>query len=291
MVGRIIKGVGGHYSVSASGKIYTCLARGKFRIREITPLVGDVVDFDVTDEENRTGFLTDIKPRKNELIRPRVSNVDVVLIVVSAVFPSVNIELLDCLLLNAEHSAENAEKIICLNKIDITNEENAGEIAGVKPVYEKIGYKTLLASATENLGINELKKHLRGKTSVAAGPSGVGKSSLLNALVPEMAEKAETGELSRKIARGKHTTRHAELFAVPGFEDTYIVDTPGFSSVTTEMIPKDELADCFIEFRPFLGQCFFNDCAHVTEHGCAVKDQIGEAVDAGRYERYVKFRG
>ena len=288
MIGKIIKGVGGLYTVSSSDTAYGCLARGKFRIDGKTPLVGDIVEFNITDETKRTGFLIDIKPRKNELVRPRAANVDIVLIVASASLPAINLELLDCLLLNAEFSAENTEKIICINKIDMIDES---EVLELKRVYEKTGYKTLLLSAKENIGIDELKECLRGKISVAAGSSGVGKSSLLNALSPDMGEKAVTGELSEKIGRGKNTTRHAELFAVQGMSDTFIVDTPGFSSVTTEMIPKNELADCFIEFRPFFGQCFFNDCAHVTEKECAVKEQVGKSIDQGRYERYVKFRG
>jgi len=279
MDGIIVKGVGGQYTVFASGKYYNCTPRGIFRNQNITPLIGDYVQIDVTDDTKQLGTLHTIKPRTNSLIRPPVANIDQVIITVATAQPAFNAGLLDRFLVLVAH--EGIPVLICVNKIDITHDSS------FEP-YIRAGYPLIYASATGGNGLDSLLAHMAGKTNLFAGPSGVGKSSLLNALNPDLG--LVTGGLSTKLARGKHTTRHSEIFPIQG-SDGYCVDTPGFTSLETAGIPKWQLGALFLEFEPFIGECRFGNCLHVKEKDCAVKAQVGLAISEARYESYVKMLG
>jgi len=279
--GRIVKGVGGSYEVAADGAVYTCAAKGIFRLRGITPLIGDRVEFEITHEADQEGNVTNILERTNELKRPRVANIDQALIVFSVTRPAINIDLLDRFLILAE--SEGVEAVLVLNKCDLPKGDEAGEL---RCTYEAIGYKVVKMSAFTRDGLNELRGLIGGKVSVLAGPSGVGKSSIVNCISKRL---METGELSRKIDRGKHTTRHAEL--IPIDDDTFIVDSPGFTALTTDGLEPGRIAGCFREFRPYLAGCRFNDCKHLREPGCAIKAQVGDDISAERYERYKGMMG
>lgn len=275
--GRIIKGVGGLYTVVADDGTYNCNVRGVFRKRNFTPAVGDCVYVQLIDAEKRTGTITRFKPRRTELVRPRVANVDQA-IIAFATHPAINVDMLDRFLLLAEERA--LEILICINKIDLTG--------GYEPMirrYSAAGYRVLAVSAETGEGIDGLRRELDRRVSVFAGPSGVGKSSLVNILLS--ADRMETGELSHKIGRGKHTTRHAELIEL--YPGTYVVDTPGFTSLSLEHVAPEGLDRLFREFLP-LGQCRFNDCRHISEPDCAVKARVGDTIAPERYERYVTIR-
>jgi ribosome biogenesis GTPase len=289
--GIITKGVGGAYTVNANGEIYTCTARGVFRNRKLTPLVGDRVEISITDTQKKIATLHTIKPRLNELRRPPAANITQVIITVATTQPTFNAGLLDRFLLLVGY--EKIPMVICVNKMDLSSREiPLFEKSGAKTLtfedYEKAGYSVVYASATEGDGLEDLRKIMAGKINLFAGPSGVGKSSLINALLPEI--KLKTGELSGKIGRGKHTTRHTEIFALgDGDENGFCFDTPGFTSLDIEHIPKGELAGLFREFAPFAGDCKFKNCMHVKEKDCGVKAQIGQKIHPARFENYVKF--
>ena len=277
--GIIIKGVGGAYTVLTGDTIYTCKARGIFRNKNTIPLIGDRVIIDITDEAKKIATLHTIKPRTNELRRPPVANVDQVIIVTTMTSPAFNAGLLDRFLLLIAYTG--IPILICVNKQDLaqTNE--------LSP-YIKAGYKIVYTSATEYSGLSDLKAHMSGKINVLAGPSGVGKSSLINALSSN--HVLATGALSVKLDRGKHTTRHSEIFSLTdNTNDGFCVDTPGFTSLEIGHIPREELAALFLEFGPFLGECRFNNCLHINEKDCAVKAQIDIKIDSARYESYVKL--
>ncbi len=275
--GKIIKGIGGLYYIAAYGSIYECSARGRFRKAKITPTVGDYVEFTILDEQNKKGAVDKILPRINSLIRPRVANIDTAIITFAAVYPNINLDLLDRFLLLAEY--QNIPKIIiCINKCDLVEE---AEKEYIKKIYKNI-YKIFFTSAINNIGINELKEEIKGGIAVFAGPSGVGKSSLINALIPDI--NRQTGEISKKIERGKHTTRQVEL--LEAYDDTYIADSPGFTSLSLDFMKIEELPHYFIEFKPFLGKCYYNDCNHINEPDCAIKEEVGKSIAKCRYERY-----
>ena len=280
--GIIIKGVAGAYTVLADGILYVCNARGVFRNRKTSPLVGDYVTISVTDHDKRIGTLHTISKRKNELIRPPVANIDQVIITVATAQPAFNAGLLDRFLVLAEY--EDIPILICVNKIDLSSHDDS-----FAP-YIQAGYPLVYTSALESTfgkGLFNLRAHMAGKTNVFAGPSGVGKSSLINALMPKL--ELETGELSKKLDRGKHTTRHSEIFPLGGAGDGYCVDTPGFSSLEIDAIPKNKLGLLFREFAEYSGDCKFADCMHNREIGCAVKEQIGQGIYPARYESYLKM--
>jgi len=280
--GLIIKGVGGAYTVLAEGNRYVCNARGVFRNTKTTPLIGDKVIIAVTSEEKKLGTLHTIKPRKNRLRRPPVSNLDQVIITVATAQPSFNAGLLDRFLCLAEY--ENISPLICVNKADVANNEES-----FLP-YINAGYPLVYTAATEYRGLDSLRAHMAGKINVFAGPSGVGKSSLINALLPAL--NLETGVLSAKLDRGKHTTRHSEIFMLgESEEEGFCVDTPGFTSLDIETINKRELAGLFREFVPLAMECRFADCLHNQEIDCAVKAAVGGAVSSVRYESYIKMLG
>lgn len=284
MKGKIIKGIAGFYYVdTGESGVYECKAKGIFRKDKRKPLVGDDVEIEITHEKDMEGNIIRILPRKNELIRPAVANIDQALVVFAVTKPRPHFNLLDRFLVMME--SRHIPAVLCFNKTDIARDK---EIAGLKDIYSACGYPTVFTSAKEEDNIGELKKVLRGKTTAIAGPSGVGKSSLINLLQSEV--KMETGNISAKIGRGKHTTRHSELIVLG--EDSYIMDTPGFSSLYVSDLEKEELKYCFPEFAPFEGQCRFSGCGHIHEPGCAVKNAVEEGeIHRMRYENYVVIYG
>ncbi|MCM1089920.1 MAG: ribosome small subunit-dependent GTPase A [Butyrivibrio sp.] len=282
MQGKIVKGIAGFYYVHAVsegvGRVYECKAKGVFRKDHRKPLVGDNVRIDVLDEENALGNITEILPRQSELIRPAVANVDQALVIFAIVKPQPNFNLLDRFLVMM--GQQGLPCVICFNKLDI-DEDGQGET--YREIYERCGYRTLLVSADSGQGVDELKGLLMGKTTTVAGPSGVGKSSLVNCFQDNT--HMQTGSISAKIDRGKHTTRHAELIAVA--ENTYILDTPGFSSLGLFGLTKEELAGFYPEFAAHEMFCRFAGCAHVSEPICGVKDAVEEgSISRMRYENY-----
>lgn len=281
MTGKIIKGIAGFYYVhDRQSCVYECKAKGIFRNRGIKPVVGDDVKFTVLDEESKEGSIDEILPRKNVLIRPASANVDQALVVFAVTQPEPNFNLLDRFLIMME--AQEIPVTICFNKTDLDGEGKQEEF---RNIYESAGYQVLLASTRSQSGLDEIHSFLQGKTTILAGPSGVGKSSLTNLLQPEA--EMETGSISQKIQRGKHTTRHAELFCVEG--DTYLMDTPGFSSMYLEEIEPEKLKYYFPEFEAFESECrFLADCVHVGEPVCGVKAALERGkIARSRYDNYV----
>ena len=280
MTGKIIKGIGGfYYVVCENGVTYECKAKGVFRNRKIKPLVGDNVEIEIVDAEKNLGNIEDILPRFNWLNRPAVANVDQTVIIFAVSAPAPNFNLLDRFLINMEQ--HEVPTIICFNKIDLEGFRQSEDICRS---YTKSGYEVLFISAESGYGINTLEAVIKGKTTVFAGPSGVGKSSTLNSLFPDA--NVQTGGLSEKIQRGKHTTRHSELMFVD--DDTYIMDTPGFSSLYTEGIEAEDLKLYFPEIAAYTGTCKFNMCNHISEPGCLVKEAVGDGrISKMRYDDYV----
>ncbi|MCQ2507787.1 MAG: ribosome small subunit-dependent GTPase A [Dorea sp.] len=280
MQGKIVKGIAGFYYVHVVGSgVYECKAKGVFRKEKIKPLVGDNVLIEVLDEDNKEGSITQILERQNELIRPAVANIDQVLLVFAIAKPEPHYNLLDRFLVMME--GKNLPVILCFNKCDLVDEEKIEE---VRSIYTPAGYPMIFASAEENLNIDQIKEALKGKTSAIAGPSGVGKSSIINILQPEA--NMETGTISRKIERGKHTTRHSEIFPIDN--ESYIMDTPGFSSLyVNEELEKEDLKYYFPDFAPYEGTCKFHGCDHVHEPECAVKTAIRAGfIHRSRYKSY-----
>lgn len=279
MTGKIIKGIAGFYYIHVPEKgVFECKARGVFRNKKIKPLIGDNVEIDVLANEDMKGNILKILPRTNSLVRPTVANIDQAVIVFAVNNPKPNFNLLDKFLIMAER--ENIHVIICFNKVDTLPRE---EVNQIKYAYNKTGYEVILTSAINDIGITPLTEVLYNKTTVFAGPSGVGKSSILNEIQSE--EELEIGEISDKIKRGKHTTRHAMLLAF--HKDSYVVDTPGFSSLCIDEIEKDELKNYFIEFKKYEDYCKFSGCNHISEPQCAVKDAVDSGdISSSRYESY-----
>ena len=280
MQGIILKGVGGSYEVRSEGRDYTCHAKGVLRYQCRKPLVGDRAEIDIIDEEKLTANIIRILERKNELIRPAVANIDQAIVEFAARDPKPNLNLLDRFLLFME--SQSIDVIIVFNKADLCE---GSEVKELSSIYENIGYRVLSVSALNNTGIKEVEEVIKGKTSVWAGPSGVGKSSLINRLSPE--EQMETGELSAKIMRGKNTTRHTRLLCCG--DDTYVCDTPGFSSMDIFENEPENIKLYFPEFKE-LPPCRFPDCSHISEPGCRVKEAVGSGdIATSRYENYVLF--
>ena len=280
MRGKIVKGIGGFYYVNTGqDQIYACRARGIFRLEGKKPLVGDEVEIEVLDEAEKEGNLVQIHNRKNQLIRPAVSNVDQALVLFAASDPKPNLNLLDRFLILMER--QQVPVLICFNKADLLGDQ---ELAALYENYQKSGYPVFVISVEKEEGLEELRKLLLGKTTVMAGPSGVGKSSFLNKMKPEAA--METGEVSRKIKRGRHTTRHSEFFEIG--PESFLMDTPGFSSIYLDGIEPEELQEYFPEFAQWTGQCRFTGCAHIGERDCGVKRALEEGkLSRTRYENYV----
>ena len=282
MLGKIVKGIAGFYYVHVvEFGLYECKAKGVFRKEKIKPLVGDNVEIDILDETEKKGNIVEVLERKNELIRPAVANIDQALVVFAVTKPKPHFNLLDRFLIMME--SKRIPVILCFNKKDIAKEP---EIHLLKEIYESCGYQMIFTSALEKENIEKVKQLLRGKTTAIAGPSGVGKSSLINIFQPDA--NMETGTISEKIERGKHTTRHSELICIE--EDTYIMDTPGFSSLYTNDFEKEELKYYFTEFEPYEGKCKFQGCDHVHEPNCAVKAALEEGkIHHIRYENYLEM--
>lgn len=283
--GKIIKGIAGFYyvncAVGGGSELYECKAKGVFRKDGVKPLVGDDVRIAVTSAEKRLGNVQEVLPRKNELIRPAVANVDQALLLFAMADPMPNLNLLDRFLVMME--MQQVDTIICFNKLDIVSAE---EEARLVQIYEKCANRVLSVSSKENIRIDKVWELLKGKTTVLAGPSGVGKSSILNQIFPDAASK--TGAVSDKIRRGKHTTRHSELFCIG--ENTYLFDTPGFSSLRVPHMRKEELKNYFTEFSIYEGKCRFMECTHTHEPDCKVKQALEqEQISPVRYDNYVQM--
>lgn len=279
MTGRIVKAVSDFYYVYADGRYLACKAKGVFRKNKITPLVGDLVEVEETNTEDIEGNIIRISERTITLNRPAVANIDRVLLIFAIRDPDPNLYLLDRFLAIMENLG--LEVILCFNKIDLDDTKKTG--AYVK-VYRDIGYTTIATSTVTGEGMDTLRGLMSGKVTSVAGPSGVGKSTIVNCLTGK--QNMETGDISAKNKRGKQTTRHIELNVIG--ENSFIVDTPGFSNADISAIDKNLLADCFIEFAPYIENCKFDDCRHVKEPGCGIKDAIDMGIiTEKRYENYL----
>ena len=277
--GVIIKSLSGFYTVSVGDSIVECKARGRFRHDGFSPLVGDRVE--VTVDAQGKGRIDAVLERRNYFIRPAVANVDQIVMFAAAVNPVTDPFLIDRVVAIAENAG--CEAVICLNKCDLDPAERLYEI------YRTVGCRVIRTSAATGLGMDALRDAIRGKTSAFTGNSGVGKSSILNRLMPEL--QIQTGAVSEKLGRGKHTTRHVELYALG--EETYVADTPGFASFEIDMIEPiscENLQYAFREFRPYIGQCRFSDCAHLHEPGCAVLEALAAGkIAPERHQSYAKL--
>lgn len=275
---RIIKALSGFYYVQTEDGVVECRARGKFRKEGVSPLVGDFVTI---SRSGKSGTVEEILPRKNSFIRPAVANVDLLVLLASCAIPQTEPFLIDRVLAIA--GQQGVEPLICVNKNDL----EPGE--GLAGIYRRAGFRVVVTSAETGEGVDELRAAISGKLSAFTGNSGVGKSSILNALCPEL--KLAVGEVSEKLGRGRHTTRHIELYSLGN--GTFVADTPGFSSFDTErmdLVLKDQLQYAFSDFAPYLGKCQFQDCAHLKEPGCAVRAALerGE-IEPTRYESYKRL--
>jgi len=296
--GLIVKALSGYYYIEASGELIQCRARGIFKKRGVSPLVGDYVEYTLT--ENGEGMVDEISPRSSELIRPPISNVEQAILVFSVQEPELNLQLLDKFLVHIEHAG--LDVVICFTKEDLLDESSIEKDAEVslsfngeqeltkiedaEALYKQIGYTVIRTSSVTGLGTEELMAQLTGKISVFAGQSGVGKSSMLNALLPGLA--LETNQISMRLGRGKHTTRHVELIPLPA--GGFVADTPGFSQLDFLELGVEALGDCFREFRDYAAGCKFRGCTHLHEPGCKVlaAKEAGE-ISASRYAHYELF--
>lgn len=277
--GIIYKGIGGFYYVKSDQTLYECKARGIFKKEGITPMVGDKVTIGITDPEEKLGVIESISERKTELLRPVVANVEQAIVVFAIKNPLPNMMLLDKMLVLAEDSG--LEIVVCFNKGDLDVDF---DFEKYQSIYERAGYKVIKTCALLGEGIDDLKAVLKGKISVFSGPSGVGKSSILNALHEGFS--LQTGELSDKIKRGKHTTRHSELLELG--QESIVVDTPGFTSLNMQHIELEELQYCFPEIERYRGECQFDDCTHINEPKCGIKDKVDSGeIAKERYDAYI----
>lgn len=283
MQGKIIKGISGFYYVHVQGAgVYECRAKGIFRRQKLTPTVGDAVEIAVLDEREHTGNVERLLPRRNALIRPAVANIDMALVVFAAAKPKPNLNLMDRFLCMMEY--QKIPATICFNKCDLIGQ---AQREGLCDIYAATGYPVLFVSAKTGENLSSLSALLAGKTTSVAGPSGVGKSSLINELQTDI--RMQTGGISEKIERGKHTTRHSQIIpiAAQGEEPAYIVDTPGFSSMDIPGLEKEALRTCYPEFAPYEGTCRFAGCVHINEPDCGVKAALaGGKISPVRYENY-----
>ena len=282
MKGRIVKGIAGFYYVNSKERVYECKAKGLFRNNNIKPLVGDFVDMDIINEENAAGHIIEILPRKNMLIRPAVSNVDVIAIVQSVASPKPRPYLMDKYFINMQKY--DIEFILIWTKSDLINDEALEYI----DIYKQVGIRSFIVSDKAGAAneYDTLMEFIKGKTTSLAGVSGVGKSSLINKMCEK--ERMEVGSLSKKIERGKHTTRHSEIFNID--KDTYIYDTPGFSSIELSEMDESDLENYYSEIYELSGNCKFNKCSHITEPNCKIKDALNcGKISKVRYDNYTKI--
>ena len=270
----ILKSIGGFYYVKSGDEVIECKAKGKFRNLSLSPVAGDIVD---TEFDGSTNVITKIYPRKNKFIRPPFANLDLLVLVISTVDPAPNYLVIDKMCAIAEN--KDVQVIMVITKTDMAEYEN------IRSVYAKAGFKVFYTGADDDGQLEEIRREMQGKLCVFSGNSGVGKSTLLNKLFPHLS--LETGITSKKLGRGKHTTRRVEIFETDG---CMVADTPGFSSVELvddNFISKDDLQYAFVEFAPYLGSCKFADCRHINEIGCAVKGAVdGGEIHQSRYESY-----
>ena len=279
MRGTIIGNISNIYKIKTEQGIFNSYARGKLKNEEIIPVVGDKVEIEITDNEKKTSIIEKILPRTNYIKRPKISNIDQIIFIISTKNPKPDLLMLDKQIAYAEYFRINV--IILINKIDL--EETYKQI---QELYNKIGYKTLVTSAKQKIGIEELRKTLKNKISVFSGNSGVGKSSLINALFN--VDKTQEGEVSKKNKKGKNTTTDTKLYELE--ENTYIADTPGFSSFEINELESNELDKCFKEFNQEIPKCEFIGCTHIKEQNCGIKNAIQKnKISKERYERYCKI--
>ena len=277
MKGKIVKGIGGFYYVDTGNRVYQCRARGLFKKQGITPMVGDLVDMEETTEKEVEGYVTAILPRKNCFIRPPIANVDLLVVMAAVKSPAPHYRLIDRFLVMAEMS--KVEIICCISKIDLAPQMAEDMMA----IYGSL-YPTYPISCKQGEGIEDMAKVMAGKNVALAGPSGVGKSTLLNHLRQEAT--AVTGEISKKTGRGRHTTRHVEIFSMEGGGS--IFDTPGFTSFDILEAAEEDLAHYYPEMRPYLGLCRFDNCRHIKEPACRVRQAVIEGeIAASRYDSYI----
>lgn len=276
MQGKIIGNISNNYKIKTENGEYSCFARGRLKNEEITPLVGDEVEISITDAEKKEAIIEKIKDRKNEMKRPKIANIDQIIFIISTKNPKPDLLMLDKQLAYAQKLG--IESIIIINKMDL--QENYKKI---KEEYSKIGYKTIVTSAKEKIGIEDVKQQLKNKVSVLSGNSGVGKSSIINAIYGF--NKTEEGEISRKNKKGKNTTTDTKLYEIE--ENTYVADTPGFSSFEISEIETTELDKCFKEFKNKINKCEYVGCTHIKEENCEIKSEVKKGnISEERYKRY-----
>lgn len=279
MTGRIVKALSGFYYVLYDGTVFECRASGLLRKRKETPLVGDSVEFELLKDNK--GYVTAVNERRNSLVRPPIANIDIMFIISSAQCPKPNFQVIDRMIAIAEKNG--IEPIVLFNKSDLTPLDDYVDI------YRRAGFESFAVSCISGENIDRIRERIKGKISLFCGNSGVGKSSILNYLNEDF--EIKTGEVSEKLGRGRHTTRHTQFYFLD--EDTMIADSPGFSSIETErmaFILKEELPNLFREFAPFVSDCRFNSCAHLKEKDCAVRAAVerGE-ISQSRYQSYVSM--
>ena len=279
--GIVLSNISNLYKVELNNKIYDCTARGKIKNDEMSPVSGDFVDIEVQDEAKCVGVINSIRKRENYIKRPKMANLSQLILVVSMKMPKPDLLLLDKQLVYAEYV--NVKPIICLNKIDLENEE---KINSIYNLYKSIGYDVIKTDAKNGIGINEITEKLKENITAFSGNSGVGKSTLINNLMGS--NITEEGVVSKKNKRGKNTTTQVNLYKVG--DNSYIADTPGFSTFDVFEIEKEDLAQYFIEFRDYLSECQYADCSHIKEQKCGVKlgTEMGK-ISKERYERYCQI--
>ncbi len=279
--GIVTSNISDLYKVETNNIVYNCNARGKFKAGDISPVAGDLVEIDITDEDKKVGVIEKILERKNYIKRPKMANLSQIILVVSMKLPKPDLLLLDKQLVYAEYM--NIKPIICLNKIDLEDEE---KIDYIYSLYSTIGYTVIKTDAKNNVGVDQIKEHLQNNITAFSGNSGVGKSTLINSLLGK--QIAEEGNISSKNKRGKNTTTQVLLYKIE--ENSYIADTPGFSTFDVSEIEKNDLAKYFIEFRPYLAECEYADCSHKKEENCGIKRAVQEGkISKDRYERFCEM--
>lgn len=279
--GIVLSNISNLYKVEVNNKIYDCSARGKIKNTDLSPVAGDIVTIEFQDKEENVGVIEDIEERKNYIKRPKMANLSKIILVISMKMPKPDLLLLDKQLVYAEYM--NIKPIICLNKIDLENEDRIDKIY---ELYKSIGYDVIKTNAKEEIGVEEIKKCLENNITAFSGNSGVGKSTLINGIMGE--NITEEGNISHKNKKGKNTTTQVNLYKIK--ENSYIADTPGFSTFDVNEIEKEELDKYFVEFKDYLNQCEYADCSHIKEERCGIKKGITEGkISKERYDRYCQI--